>query len=38
MKNSYSNNWKNKESIALEDVLMDSKLDEDIKIKDSFNN
>ena len=38
MKNSYSNNWKNKESIALEDVLMDSKLDEENKINDSFNN
>ena len=38
MKNSYSNSWKNKESIALEDVLLDSKLDEENKINDSFNN
>jgi len=37
MKNKYSINWKNKESIELEDVLLDSKLGEENKIDDSFN-
>ncbi len=31
-------NWRNKESIELEDILVDSKLDEENKISDSFNN
>ena len=37
MKNKYSINWKNKESIELEDILLDSKLGGENKINDSFN-
>jgi len=38
MKSKYFINWKNKESIELEDILVDSKLGEENKINDSFNN
>ncbi|MCK5123228.1 MAG: penicillin-binding protein 2 [Candidatus Pacebacteria bacterium] len=37
MKNKYSVNWRNKELIELEDILVDSKLDEENKVNDSFN-
>ena len=38
MKNKYSIDWKNKELIELEDILLDSKLDEENKVNDSFDN
>jgi penicillin-binding protein 2 len=38
MKNKYSINWKNKEAIELEEVLLDSKLGGENKINDSFDN
>jgi len=37
MKNKHSINWKNEKLVELEDVLLDSKLDEKNKINDSFN-